>query len=111
MGGPLKLRSRSHEPLPNREPTQASEKSGLKGLGENPSSEKTGERGLLRPDPTPIRVSCWCYTAKKQVWVRGRIEGKRQAQLLRIVECEEVDCPLRHSAYCLIGKLREGRWR
>jgi len=59
---------------------------------------------------TLLRVSCWCYTAKKQVWVKGRIEGKRQADLLRVVECEEKNCPERHSTYCLIGKLREGIW-
>jgi len=77
--------------------------------GANLTSEKT-EKNLYNPVSNPVRVSCWCYITKKQVWVKGRIVGKRQADLLRVVECEENNCPERHSTYCLIGKLKEGVW-
>lgn len=55
-------------------------------------------------------VSCWCYTRQRQVQVKGRIVGKRQADLLEILDCEDKDCPKRYAVDCLIGKLREGRW-
>jgi len=58
-----------------------------------------------------IRVDCWCPVVKKQVWIKGEIVGKRQAELLRVRECEQIGCPMKHSKFCLIGKLREGRWR
>jgi hypothetical protein len=38
-------------------------------------------------------VSCWCYAIQRQVQVKGRIVGKRQADLLEISDCEHKDCP------------------
>ena len=58
----------------------------------------------------PRRVSSWCYAARKQVWVYGVIVGRRQADLLRVLDCEEKSCSMRGSESCLIGKLREGIW-
>lgn len=55
-------------------------------------------------------VSCWCYATQRQVQVKGRIVGKRQADLLEISDCEHKHCPKRYAKDCLIGKLREGRW-
>jgi len=54
--------------------------------------------------------SCWCYATQRQVQVRGRIVGKRQADLLEISDCEHKDCAKRYAKDCLIGKLLEGRW-
>ena len=56
-------------------------------------------------------VSCWCYATQRQVNVRGEIVGRRQADLLRVTDCEHRDCAKRHAEDCLIGKLREGVWR
>lgn len=55
-------------------------------------------------------VSCWCYATQRQVQVRGRIVGKRQADLLEISDCEHQDCAKRYTKGCLIGKLLEGLW-
>jgi len=55
-------------------------------------------------------VSCWCCVTQRQVQVKGRIVGKRQADLLRISDCEHKDCPKRYAVDCLIGKSLEGRW-
>jgi len=55
-------------------------------------------------------VRCWCYCAKKMVTVRGEIVGRRAADLLKIVDCLEVDCLLRGVPDCLVGKVRESRW-
>ena len=57
-----------------------------------------------------IRVSCWCCATQRQVHVKGRIVGKRQADLLKITGCEHKDCPKRYAMDCLVGKLWEGRW-
>jgi len=57
-----------------------------------------------------IRASCWCYAMQRQVYVKGRIVGKRQADLLEILDCEHKDCLKRYAVDCLIGKLLEGRW-
>ena len=57
-----------------------------------------------------IEVSCWRYATQRQVYVKGRIVGKRQADLLRISDCEYKEaCPKACAVDCLIGKLREGR--
>ena len=56
------------------------------------------------------RVSSWCYGVRKQVWVYGVLVGRRQADLLRVLDCEEKACSMRGTESCLIGKLREGRW-
>ena len=55
-------------------------------------------------------MSCWCYAARKQVWVYGVIVGRRQADLLRVLDCKEKSCPMRGIESCLIGKLRGERW-
>jgi hypothetical protein len=56
-----------------------------------------------------IEVSCWCYATRRQVYVKGRVVGERQADLLRISDCEHEDCAKRYAKDCLIGKLLEGR--
>ena len=62
-------------------------------------------------EPTEeIRVSSWCYGTQQQVYIKGKIVGKRQAELLKVSDCEEKDCLKRGKEDCLIGKLREGRW-
>jgi len=48
---------------------------------------------------------------EKQVQVQGRIVGRRQAELLDVTGCSEDSCPQKFSKFCLIGKVREGRWR
>lgn len=55
-------------------------------------------------------VSCWCYATERQVQVRGRIVGKRQADLLEVSDCEHQDCAKRYAKDCMIGRLLEGRW-
>ena len=60
---------------------------------------------------TVSEVSCWCYATQRQVRVKGEIVGKRQADLLKISDCEIKDCPKRYAIDCLIGKLLEGRWQ
>ena len=75
------------------------------------SSEKVELLKKRYGEINDVRVDCWCYCIKKQVWVKGEIAGKRQAELLRVTDCEEKTCPMRYSKFCLIGKLREGRWR
>jgi len=57
-----------------------------------------------------MKVSCWCYGKKMQINIEGEIEGKRQAELLRVNDCEHKNCDKRNAEDCLIGKLREGRW-
>jgi hypothetical protein len=58
-----------------------------------------------------IKSKCWCYAAKKYVKIKGIIEGQRQADLLRITDCElEGTCEYVGSKGCFVGKLREGRW-
>ena len=54
--------------------------------------------------------SCWCYAVKKQVRIQGKIVGWRQAELLEVTGCSEELCPEKYSKFCLVGKLREGRW-
>lgn len=66
-----------------------------------------------------IRVECWCYREKRQVIVFGVLQGKRQAELLKVTDCSEFDvergetfkCRGRGDLKCLIGKVREGRWK
>ena len=57
-----------------------------------------------------IRASCWCYAMQRQVYVKGSIVGKRQADLLKVVDCEHKGCPKRYAVDCLIGKMLESRW-
>lgn len=57
-----------------------------------------------------LRRECWCYTAAKQVWIRGRIVGHRQADVMRILDCEDQKCTLRNTKDCLVGKVREAAW-
>jgi hypothetical protein len=59
---------------------------------------------------TVSEVSCWCYATQRQVQVKGRIVGKRQADLLEILDFEHKDCPKRYAMDCLIDKLLEERW-
>jgi len=55
--------------------------------------------------------SCWCYATQRQVRVKGEIVGKRQADLLRISDCEHKEtCPRACAVDCLIGEVLEGRW-
>jgi hypothetical protein len=58
-----------------------------------------------------VNVSCWCYAVQRQVKVSGKIVGRRAAELLEITDCSEASCPKRGAVDCLIGKVREGRWR
>ena len=44
------------------------------------------------------------------VHIKGEIVGKRQADLLKIFDCELRDCPKHYAVDCLINKLLEGRW-
>ena len=56
-------------------------------------------------------VSCWCCAMQRQVQVKGKIVGKRQADLLKVGDCECKKTCLRACAVgCLIGKVVEGRW-
>lgn len=57
-----------------------------------------------------IKTLCWCYATRRLVYVKGEIVGKRQADLLKIFDCEHKDCPKRYAVDCLINKLLEGRW-
>lgn len=57
-----------------------------------------------------VGVSCWCCAMQRQVRVKGDVVGRRQADLLKIIDCECKDCPKRYSVDCLVGKLREGKW-
>jgi len=58
-----------------------------------------------------ITTECWCYAIKRVVRLRGVIEGKRQADLLRVKHCE-IESHCQHFSHqdCLVGTLREGRW-
>jgi len=56
-------------------------------------------------------LPCWCYATKRMVKIRGVIKGKRQADLLDVTDCDVQDCSLRNDVLCLIGKIREGRWK
>lgn len=59
-----------------------------------------------------ITVECWCYGMKRQVKVSGAIVGERQATLLKVTDCEwKFHCAKRGDEDCLIGKVREGKWR
>lgn len=57
-----------------------------------------------------VEVSCWCCAVQQQVCVKGRIVGRRQADLLQIVGCRRENCLKRGTVDCLVGKLLEGRW-
>jgi len=54
--------------------------------------------------------SCHCTATQRQVRIKGRIAGHRQADLLKITDCEHKNCPMRYTADCLIGKVLESRW-
>jgi len=55
--------------------------------------------------------SCWCYATQRQVYVKGKVVGKRQADLLRISDCEHKGtCSRACAVDCLIGEVLEGRW-
>ena len=58
-----------------------------------------------------LRVSCWCYCTQKMTVIEGEIVGKHQAELLKVIDCTQTECPKRGAETCLIGKLKEGRWR
>ena len=55
--------------------------------------------------------SCYCTATQRQVQIEGRIVGHRQADLLKITDCEHKHCPKRHAVRCLIGKIKESRWQ
>ena len=57
-----------------------------------------------------LKTDCWCYAMQRQVNLKGKIIGKRQADLLEIHDCQCVKCPKRGDVECLVGKIREGRW-
>lgn len=58
-----------------------------------------------------LEVECWCYGTKRMVHVKGELIGRRQADLLRVTDCEHEDaCEKKFTIDCLIGKIREGRW-
>ncbi|MBA7580998.1 hypothetical protein ES708_22897 [subsurface metagenome] len=57
-----------------------------------------------------IETDCWCYAATKQVNIKGVIEGRREADLLKVTECAETKCLNRFKQDCLIDKIREGKW-
>lgn len=67
---------------------------------------------------TVHKIDCWCYATQRQVYLEGVIIGKRQADLLEVLDCvglvnskeDTKKCPKRYAKDCLIGKLREGRW-
>jgi hypothetical protein len=40
----------------------------------------------------------------------GEIVGKRQAEILRVSDCQVLDCACRGSRDCLISREIEGRW-
>ena len=40
----------------------------------------------------------------------GKIIGKRQAEILRVSDCQVSDCAWRGSRDCLISREIEGRW-
>lgn len=65
--------------------------------------EKLKKRGKMK-------VECWCYITERNCRLDGEIVGKRQAELLRVDNCQHRDCPKRFSVDCLIGKVLEGRW-
>ncbi|MDI6847649.1 MAG: hypothetical protein QMD23_05915 [Candidatus Bathyarchaeia archaeon] len=54
-----------------------------------------------------IEFSCWCCAVQRQVCVKGRVVGRWQADLLRVLDCEEKLCGMRGSESCLVGNLRE----
>lgn len=55
-----------------------------------------------------IKTEGYCYAIKRVVELRGVIEGKRQADLLRVKHCElENHCQYFGDEDCLVGKLRE----
>ena len=58
-----------------------------------------------------IKRTCWCYISARYVAVEGQIDGRRQADLLKINNCIVKDCPQRSSRDCLIGKIIEGKWK
>jgi hypothetical protein len=64
----------------------------------------------MRSVKTIHKTDCWCYATKRQVNIEGVIIGKRQADLIEILDCEYEHCPKRYAKDCLIGKIREGRW-
>lgn len=57
-----------------------------------------------------LSVEAWCYGVKKLVTLKGVLEGRRQADLLRVVGCSETNCPKRGAVDCRVGKLVEGKW-
>ena len=58
-----------------------------------------------------IEFSCWCCATQRQVQLKGRIVGKRQADLLEVTNCEHREaCSKVNHVECLVGKLLEGRW-
>ena len=54
--------------------------------------------------------SIWCYATQRMVKVKGKIVGRRVAEVLRIEDCDIQACPMRQSHDCLIEKEVEGRW-
>lgn len=58
-----------------------------------------------------VDVECWCCAVRRMVVIRGEVVGRRAAELLEVVDCLEVGCPRRGAVGCLVGMVREGRWR
>jgi len=55
--------------------------------------------------------SCWCYTTKRQVNIKGKLRQGTIAQILTVEKCsKEAVCPQVFSSGCLIGKRREGKF-
>jgi len=57
-----------------------------------------------------VSCSCWCHATERQVRIKGRLVGRRQADLLEVSDCERKDCERRGAVDCMIGKLMESRW-
>ena len=57
-----------------------------------------------------MTLECWCCVAQRMARLMGKIVGRRQAEILRVSECQISDCAGRGSLDCLIGKEIEGRW-
>jgi len=53
--------------------------------------------------------SCWCWFAQRQAKLKGTIIGKRQAEILKVEDCQE-NCGKKRSEDCLIGRELESRW-
>ena len=57
-----------------------------------------------------MTFECWCCAAQRMAVLMGEIVGRRQAEILRVSDCQVSDCAWRSSLDCLIGREIEGRW-